>query len=102
MDGYDMQEAIPRIAKALRRAGAREADGELHAWIRRAIDADMAYMREAGVPDGGEYDEDEACEAVMAALEEDGMDDEAMQALLMRLDAFMEAETAYLCEIGIL
>ena len=80
MDGYDAQAAMARIGKALRRAGAREPEDELRAWIRRAIDADLAYMESAGVPDGGEYDEDDACEAVLAAFERDGMDDGAAQA----------------------
>ena len=100
MNGYDAQEAAGRIEKALRRAGAREDEAALRAWVCRAIDADLAYM--ASLPEGGEYDEDDACEAVLAAFEPDGMDDDAAQALLMRLDAFMDAETEYLEEIGIL
>ena len=109
MDGYDVQAATARIAKALRRAGAREPEEELRVWIDHAIDADMAYMKSAGVLgaqgerlSGEAYDEDDACEAVLAAMEEDGMDEAAMQALLMKLDAFMEAEIAYLEEIGLM
>lgn len=109
MQGYDAQDALARIAKALRRAGAREPDGELHAWINRAIAADMAYMRAAGVIDaqgewldGEAYDEDDACEAIFEAMERDGMDEDAVQALLLRLDAFMQAETDYLAQIGLL
>ena len=108
MEGYDVKAAPARIAKALRRAGAREPEDELRAFIERAMAAHEDYMRDAGVMDEhGEwldaesYDEDDACEAVLAALE-DGADEEAMQSLLMKLDAFMECEAAYLEEIGLL
>ena len=108
MDGYDVKAAPLRIAKALRRAGAREPQEELDEFIERAMAAHEDYMRAAGALDadgawldGGAYDEDDACEAVLAALEE-GADEEAMPALLMKLDAFMECEVAYLEEIGLL
>ena len=108
MEGYDVKAAPARIAKALRRAGAREPEEELRAFIERAMAAHEDYMRAAGVLgergewlDGDMYDEDDACEAVLAALEE-GADEDAMQALLMKLDAFMEAEAGYLEEIGLL
>ena len=108
MDGYDVKAAPARIAKALRRAGAREPEDELRAFIERAMAAHEDYMRAAGVLgergewlDSEQYDEDDACEAVLAALEE-GAEEETMPALLMKLDAFMECEVAYLEEIGLL
>ena len=108
MEGYDVKAAPMRIAKALRRAGAREPEDELRAFIKRAMVAHEDYMRDAGVIDergawldADMYDEDDACEAVLAALEE-GADEETMPALLMKLDAFMECEVAYLEEIGLL
>lgn len=77
-------------ARALRRAGAREDDAALETWVSLALDAHDAYARAAE-----EYDPDDACEAVYAALAEalgvDEEDGEAVGALLMRLDAFMEA-----------
>ena len=88
MTGRDELAAL--CARALRRAGAREDDKALGAWVSLALDAHDAYAREAE-----EYDPDDACEAVYAALaERQGIDDEdaeAVGALLMRLEAFMEA-----------
>ena len=96
---YDRDEALLCAMKALRRAGVREDEDALRLWTLKALDAHEAYMGQAS--DDGEYDEDDACEAVLAALEEDGMDEDAMQTLLMKLDAFIEAQVAYLeeCEL---
>ena len=86
----EREEIFARCVRALRRAGAREDDAALGAWVSLALDAHDAY---AG--DADEYDPDDACEAVYAALadalgvgEDDG---EAVEALLLRLDAFMDA-----------
>lgn len=85
------QEDISRIARLMRRFGARGDDGELTAFADRALAADAAYMRRIGAD---AYDEDDACEAILEALEaEDGAepDEQAMQSRLLLLDAFMEA-----------
>ena len=49
MQGYDIEAAVPFIAKAMRKAGHKNAQQELEDFIRRAIEADMAYMREIDV-----------------------------------------------------
>lgn len=106
MGFYDVEKAVQCIAAGMRRAGVREADDALHAWIRRAIDADLAYMKASGAENGGEfdsdlYDPDDACDFIYEALSEGNEEDEeAVQALLMKLDAFMDAELAYLEELG--
>ena len=41
MQGYDLEAAVPFIARAMRKAGHREAQTALEAFIRRAIEADM-------------------------------------------------------------
>lgn len=105
MEFYDVEEAVAYIAGRMRKAGVREPDEALHAWIRRAIEADFAYMRESGADEGGEfdselYDPDDACDFIYEALaDEKDEDGEAVQALLVKLDAFMDAELAYLEEI---
>ena len=74
MQGYDAAAAVAFIAKAMRKAGHREPQEELESFIRRAIEADMAYMREIDVIDEdglmgeGEYDEDDAFEALLDTL----------------------------------
>ena len=66
MQGYDMEAAVPFIAAAMTKAGVRAPQGELTAFILRAIDEDFAYMREIDVLDDdgpmgeGAYDEDDA------------------------------------------
>ena len=89
------QEDLSRIARLMRRFGARGDDGELTAFADRALAADAAYARGVGADeDPDAYDEDDACEAILEALEaEDGAepDEQAMQTRLLLLDAFMEA-----------
>ena len=45
MQGYDEAAAVAFIANAMRKAGHREPQEALEGFIRRAIEADMAYMR---------------------------------------------------------
>ena len=80
MQGYDIEAAVPFIAKAMRKAGHKNPQQELEDFIRRAIEADMAYMREIDVIDeeglmgDGEYDDDDAFEALLDVLGEDAED----------------------------
>ena len=89
MQGYDAAAAVPFIAKAMRKAGHREPQEELEGFIRRAIEADMAYMRETDVIDEdglmseGEYDEDE------------------LNRLAQRLDSYMNAQADFLEASGL-
>ena len=107
MQGYDEAAAVPFIAKAMRKAGHREPQEELEGFIRRAIEADMAYMREIDVIDEdglmgeGEYDEDDAFEALLDALADDPEDDAAMDALAQMLDSYMEAQQDFLDQSGL-
>lgn len=80
MQGYDMEAAVSQIGKAICKA-AKAAPDTAAAFARRAIEADMRYMHETGVLDDeglmgdGEYDEDDAFEALFAALT-DGVEDD--------------------------
>ena len=102
MQGYDMEAAVPFIAAAMTKAGVRAPREELTAFIRRAIDEDFSYMREIDVLDSdglmgeGEYDEDDAFEALLDALADDPEDDAAMDALAQMLDSYMEAQQSFL------
>ena len=107
MQGYDAAAAVPFIAKAMRKAGHREPQEELEGFIRRAIEADMAYMREPDVIDEdglmgeGEYDEDDAFEALLDVLGKDVTDEDEMNRLAQMLDSYMNAQADFLEESGL-
>lgn len=107
MQGYDVQAAVPFIARAMRRAGHREPQAELEDFIRRAIAADMAYMRETDVIDEdglmgeGEYDDDDAFEALLDALSEGIADEDELNRIAQMLDSYMNAQADFLAESGL-
>ncbi len=107
MQGYDPEQAVPAIARAMRAYGVRAGQEELTAFIRRATQAHFDYMVEAGVltEDGfmgsSEYDEDDAFEAMMEALMDQAMDEAASSRLAQMLDAFMEGQQAFLEASGL-
>ena len=80
MQGYDMEAAVSQIGKAICKA-AKAAPDTAAAFARRAIEADMRYMHETGVLNDeglmgdGEYDEDDAFEALFAEMT-DGLEDD--------------------------
>lgn len=111
MQGYDPEQAVPAIAKSMRAYGVRASGEALTSFIRRATQAHFDYMVEAGVltEDGfmgsGEYDEDDAFEAMMEALtdqeSDQAMDEAAQSHLAQMLDAFMEGQQAFLEASGL-
>lgn len=108
MQGYDLQAAVPFIAKAMRKAGHKNPQDELEAFIRRAIEADMAYMREIDVIDEdglmgeGEYDDDDAFEALLETLSGDIEDDAELDRLAQMLDSYMAAQQDFMEESGLM
>lgn len=107
MQGYDKEAAVPFIAAAMRKNGHKLPKEELEAFVRRAMEADFAYMLECGVltEDGlmgeDEYDEDDAFEALLDMLADDPEDDEEMDRLAQLLDGYMEAQAAFMEESGL-
>ena len=107
MQGYDMNAAVPFIAKAMRKAGHKEPQEQLEDFIRRAIEADMAYMREIDVIDeeglmgGGEYDDDDAFEALLDVLGGDISDEDEMNRLAQMLDSYMNAQQDFMEASGL-
>ena len=79
----------------------------LEDFIRRAIEADMAYMRETDVIDEdglmgeGEYDEDDAFEALLDVLGEGVTDEDELNRLAQRLDSYMNAQADFLEKSGL-
>ena len=106
MQGYDLDAAIRQIGKAIGRT-AKAAPDAATAFARRAIEADMRYMHETGVLDDeglmgdGEYDEDDAFEALFAELTDGLEDDGEIGQIAQMLDAYMEARQDFMEESGL-
>ena len=107
MQGYDLESAVPFIAKAMRKAGHKEPQEQLEDFIRRAIEADMAYMRETDVIDEdglmgeGEYDDDDAFEALLDVLGGEVSDEDEMNRLAQMLDSYMNAQQDFMEASGL-
>lgn len=106
MHGYDMEAAVSQIGKAICKA-AKAAPDTAAAFARRAIEADMRYMHETGVLDDeglmgdGEYDEDDAFEALFAALTDGVEDDGEIGKIAQMLDAYMDAQQDFMEASGL-
>ena len=106
MQGYDREAAVPFIAAAMTKAGVRAPRAELEGFIRRAIDADFAYMREIDVLDGdglmgeGEYDEDDAFEELLVRHAA-GKGEDEIGRIAQWLDAYMTAQADFLERSGL-
>lgn len=106
MQGYDLDAAVCQIGKAIGKA-AKAAPDAAAAFARRAIEADMRYMHETGVLDDdglmgdGEYDEDDAFEALFAEMTDGLEDDGKIGRIAQMLDAYMEARQNFMEENGL-
>ena len=106
MQGYDLDAAVRQISKAIGKA-AKAAPDTAAAFARRAIEADMRYMHETGVLDDdglmgdGEYDEDDAFEALFAEMTDGLEDDGEIGKIAQMLDAYMEARQDFMEENGL-
>lgn len=106
MQGYDLDAAVRQIGKAIGKA-AKTAPDAAAAFARRAIEADMRYMHETGVLDDdglmgdGEYDEDDAFEALFAEMTDGLEDDGEIGRVAQMLDAYMEARQNFMEENGL-
>ena len=74
MHGYDKDAAVAFITRCIRKADHPELAEDIPALVPQMIDADMAYMHEAGVLDddgyAGDayYEDDEAIEYIVESL----------------------------------
>lgn len=106
MQGYDLDAAVCQIGKAIGKAAKAPPDAAA-AFARRAIEADMRYMHETGVLDDdglmgdGEYDEDDAFEALFAEMTDGLEDDGEIGRIAQMLDAYMEARQDFMEENGL-
>ena len=106
MQGYDMEAAVSQIGKAICKT-AKVAPDTAAAFARHAIEADMRYMHETGVLNDeglmgdGEYDEDDAFEALFAALTDGVEDDGEIGKIAQMLDAYMDAQQDFMEASGL-
>ena len=101
------------LSKAHRPEGFEESrivarrGGKVAGDARRAIEADMRYMHETGVLNDeglmgdGEYDEDDAFEALFAALTDGVEDDGEIGKIAQMLDAYMDAQQDFMEASGL-
>lgn len=107
MQGYDAQAAEEFILRAMRKAGHTLNQDALLAFIRRAIQADMQYMQQTDVLDEdglmgeGEYDDDDAFEALLDVLGEDA-DESELDEIAQLLNTYMAAQQAFMLENGLM
>ena len=107
MQGYDMEAAVRQIGRAIGKE-TKTAPDAAAAFARRAIEADLRYMHEIGVLDDdglmgdGEYDEDDAFEALFAELTDGVENDDEIGRIAQMLDAYMGAQQAFLEASGLM
>lgn len=106
MQGYDREAAVAAIAPAMAKA-AHMPLPQAAEFARRAIQADMDYMRACGAltADGlmgeGEYDEDDAFETLFESLTAQESDEETIGRIAAMLDAYMQAQQDFLARSGL-
>ena len=108
MYGYDKAEAMAFILPMFNRKEHAELADMLETLLSQAIDADMAYMHEAGVIDddgyAGEnyYEDDDAFEYMVEALvaQNDLTPEQAVKVAAL-IDDYMDFQQAYLEHKGL-
>ena len=109
MQGYDREGAVAFMLPKLNRSEFKPLAAEAETLLKQAVDADFAYMAQAGIltAEGlmgdAYYDDDDAFEFILdhmararRAKEKD------MDALAAFIDQFMELQEQYLNETGLL
>ncbi len=109
MKGYDREDAARAIAARLNARAYSDLGIPLDALVRQAIDADLEYMKSAGVlaEDGtmgdAYYDDDDAFEFLLDRIcAERGISGERELRIASFLDDYMDAQQAYMDEHGLL
>ena len=98
MHGYDKDAAVAFITRCIRKADHPELAEDIPALVPQMIDADMAYMHEAGVLDDDGYDEDdEAIEYIVESLAaKNALDPEQAVKLAALVDDYLDAQQMFL------
>ena len=108
MQGYDKDEALRFILRRIRPQDHPALNGMLETLVSQAIDADMAYMHEAGVLDSegyagdAYYEDDDAFEYMVEDLAaRNALSPEQAVKTASLIDDFMDRQQAYLAWKGL-
>ena len=94
MHGYDKEAAVAFITRCIRKADHPELAEDIPALVPQMIDADMAYMHEAGVLDDDGY---EAIEYIVESLAaKNALDPEQAVKLAALVDDYLDAQQMFL------
>lgn len=104
MQGYDKDAAVAFITRCIRKADHPELAEDIPALVPQMIDADMAYMHEAGVLDAdgyacdAYYEDDEAIEYIVESLAaKNALDPEqAVKPRPALVDDYLDAQQMFL------
>ena len=109
MQGFNREKARDYILSRLDKRGFAELSGDAAALTEQAIDADLGYMRQAGVltEDGGMgdafYDDDDAYEYILDAMSRlRKTPDRQMDSLCDFIEQYMELIERYMTENDLL
>ena len=109
MKGYDREEAVRSIVSAMDTKAYSDLGMSIEALVREAIDADLEYMKSAGVlaEDGSMgdsyYDNDDAFEFLLDRIcAERGISGDRELRIASFLDDYMDAQQAYMEKHGLL
>lgn len=102
MHGYDKDAAVEFITRCIRKADHPELAEDIPALVPQMIDADMAYMHEAGVLDAdgyagdAYYEDDEAIEYIVESLAaKNALDPEQAVKLAALVDDYLDAQQMF-------
>ena len=97
MQGYDKDAAVAFITRCIRKADHPELAEDIPALVPQMIDADIAYMHEAGVLDDAYYEDDEAIEYIVESLAaKNALDPEQAVKLAALVDDYLDAQQMFL------
>lgn len=103
MQGYNKDAAVAFITRCIRKADHPELAEDIPALVPQMIDADMAYMHEAGVLDAdgyagdAYYEDDEAIEYIVESLAaKNALDPEQAVKLAALVDDYLDAQQMFL------
>nr|WP_122012196.1 hypothetical protein [Maliibacterium massiliense] len=104
----DKQKAVFAVCDMLQEMAAQRQmeQGTLVDFVTGAVDADVAYMQQAGVLEGDAdvyYDDDEAFDYIVNRLaEQGGLSEEAALDMAELVDSYMEAMEQFMDDEGVL
>ncbi len=108
MKGYDKDEALQFISRHIRRADHPLLADRIDALLSEIIDADMAYMHEAGVLDeegnAGDsyYEDDDAFESMVeAVVAQNNLSPEEAVKIASLVNDYMDLQQEYLESKGL-